>query len=353
MKKALVLLTLGTPAELKMSAVRQFLREYLGDKHVISIPWFFRKILLETLVLPFRARKSFKMYEKVWTKDGSPISIFTNSLREKIQKRLGNDFVVFVSNRSGEGTSGTILKEISRFGNVSEIIAIPQFPQFAESSWVAVVDDFLSKAKKIVPEIPLKIAPPFYLDKRFVAAIVEKFPPKTPNQKFVFSFHGIPRTSIFRTAKKNFEKSAGTPEKFFLNCEPGGEIFEKLKCENCFGNDDCYRRQCHESAAVIANFAGIPAENYVVSFQSRFGHGKWLVPSTKHVVEVSRERENLVVVAPGFTSDCVETLLEISVLGAGMVVPCVNDSEKFADFLAEFAVEISSGTISGTSSEAP
>ncbi len=155
MKKALVLLTLGTPAELKMSAVRQFLREYLGDKHVISIPWFFRKILLETLVLPFRARKSFKMYEKVWTKDGSPISIFTNSLREKIQKRLGNDFVVFVSNRSGEGTSGTILKEISRFGNGSEIIAIPQFPQFAESSWVAVVDDFLSKAKKIVPEIQL------------------------------------------------------------------------------------------------------------------------------------------------------------------------------------------------------
>ncbi len=331
-QKAVILLALGTPSDLTLSSVRKFLRAYLDDAHVLAIPKILRKLLLAGIILPFRAKKSLAMYEKIWLPQGSPLSVHTESLRKKLQSRLGEEVLVLSVMRGGEPSAEDALRKIAELG-IKEIVVIPQFPQESESAREAATEYFLSAARKILPNVPMKFVPPFFDSRGYIEAVVEKFPERTAGQKFVFSFHSVPVRSISRVAKR----SCGAKAFRGVNCDPSSRDFSETLCADCVGREKCYRRQCYACAARIAEFAGIPREDFYVSFQSRFGEGQWLIPETNEVLRSALDKGKVVFCAPGFTADCIETLLLKNEFDAVTVVPCVNDSEKFADFLAECA----------------
>lgn len=320
-QRAIVLLALGTPSNADVSEVRRFLRDFLGDKRVISLPWLLRKSLLEFLILPFRSRRSAEMYQKIWTPRGSPFRINLEALRERVQALFPSDVPVFVAMRYGEPSAEKIIRELNERG-IREIAVLPQFPQYAESSYETAVEHFKHALKKIAPAVRAKILPPFYDSPGYLNAIAETLQGIERSRDFVFSFHGIPVKSILRVAKTKT-----------VNCDLSAENFEANQCASCPASEKCYRRQCYTTARKIAELANLPTERVYVAFQSRFGKGTWLVPETSKCIF----GKNTVLVAPGFTVDNLETLLELRELAPGQLVPCLNDSPAFAEFLAESA----------------
>lgn len=318
--QALVLLALGTPGAPTVPAVRRFLRAFLGDKRVIALPWPFRKLLLECLILPFRAKHSAAMYRKIWTSRGSPFAVHTEALRRRISEELDGKTPVFVAVRYGEPSAENVIRRLVESG-IQNVTVIPQFPQYAESSWETAVAHFSEVSKKIAPTLNVHFAPPFYAESGYIDALAETLRGIDCNRRFVFSFHGIPVKSLKRVA-------AGKKQ----NCRPGEADFSAEKCKTCEAAEKCYLRQCYATAEALAKKNGIPSERVRVAFQSRFGKGKWLIPATADCTDAET-----VLVAPGFTVDCVETLLELKELGAGTLVPCLNDSQTFARFLADYA----------------
>lgn len=321
-KRAVVLLALGTPDAPTVPAVRRFLRAFLGDGRVIAIPKLLRKLLLECIILPFRAKHSAAMYRQIWTPRGSPFAVHTQALRERLFEALGGKIPVSVAMRYGEPSAENVVRKLIDSG-ITEVCVIPQFPQYAESSWETAVVHFSETLKKLAPAMRAHIVPPFYEHEGYIEALAETLREVDRSRDFVFSFHGIPIKSIERVA-------AGKTR----NCDLASENFSEENCKSCEAAEKCYRRQCYASARALARKAGIPPEHVRVAFQSRFGKGKWLVPATSACV-----RSTTVLVAPGFTVDCVETLLELKELNAGTLIPCLNDSPAFARFLAELVQE--------------
>lgn len=322
--QAVVLLALGTPSEPTVPAVRRFLRAFLGDKRVITLPWLIRKILLEAIILPFRAKRSAKMYQKVWTPQGSPFSVNTEALRLRMQGMMGRDVPVFIAMRYGEPSVKTLAQKLVARG-VNEIAVLPQFPQYAESSWETAVEHFSAEMKKMAPMIELKMLPPFYDARGYIRAVAETLDGIDRSRDFIFSFHGIPVKSLLRVAR-------GRP----MNCDPASEKFEASACETCSAAENCYRRQCYATANSIAEESGIAKSQVTVAFQSRFGREQWLLPATAECPI----GKNTVVIAPGFTADNLETLLELRELDAGTLVPCINDSPAYAEFLVAEAFRL-------------
>ncbi len=317
-QRAVVLLALGTPSEPTVPAVRRFLRAFLGDKRVIALPWLFRKLLLECIILPFRAKHSAELYRKIWTPQGSPFAVHTEALRKRLSDTLGNTLPVHVAMRYGVPSAGAVIRKLAAEGT-QEVVVLPQFPHDAESSRETAVAHFSALLKKLAPAIRPHILPAFYDHPGYIAALAETLQGIDRSRRFVFSFHGIPVKSLLRVAGKRR-----------LNCDPAAAVFSPEACKRCEAADNCYRRQCYATANALADAARIPAEQVRVAFQSRFGKGKWLLPATTDCVDAET-----VLVAPGFTVDCVETLLELKALRPAALIPCLNDSPTFARFLAE------------------
>lgn len=320
-QRAVVLLALGTPSDASVSAVRRFLRAFLGDKRVIALPWFFRKLLLETVILPFRAGRSAALYQKIWTPHGSPFSVNTEALRKRLCRLLGPGIPVFTVMRYGTPSAKELARKLAQ-SEIRELAVLPQFPQYAESSWETAVEHFSEVFKKYAPQIRLNILPPFYADSGYIRAVSEQLQGINRDSNFLFSFHGIPVKSLYRVAQGKA-----------MHCDPASSIFNNKDCRECPAREKCYRRQCYATAEAIAEVAQIPRERVSVAFQSRFGRGRWLVPATAECPI----NANTVIVAPGFTTDNLETLLELRELNPGTLVPCLNDSPSFADFLATTA----------------
>lgn len=317
--RAVVLLALGTPRDAGVPAVRRFLREFLSDRRVIALPWILRKALVELVILPRRVSVAAARYRKIETPSGMPLAVFTEALRQRVREMLGGKIPVFAAMRYGEPSAENVAREIARRG-IREIAVLPQFPQYAESSFETSVAHFSEALKRFAPQARAHVAKPFYDAPGYVEAVAETLRGFVGEKRdFLFSFHGVPVKSLVRVA-------AEKPQ----NCNPARAEFSAERCLACAAAEKCYRRQCFAGAASIAAAAGIPRERFRVAFQSRFGGGAWLLPATTD----EKISASTVVVAPGFTTDNLETLLELRELGAGTLAPCLNDSPRFAEFLA-------------------
>src|SRR5882672_136673 len=87
-KRGIVLMNLGSPDSTEVKDVRRYLMEFLMDGRVIDYPWLFRKLLVGGLIVPFRAPKTAEAYKTIWTKQGSPLIVFTKQLRDSLQLSL-------------------------------------------------------------------------------------------------------------------------------------------------------------------------------------------------------------------------------------------------------------------------
>lgn len=295
MRTAVVIVNLGTPDEPTTGSVRKYLTQFLNDPRVIDLPWLSRKLLVNGIIVPFRASKSAHEYKKLWTEKGSPLKFITEGLRSKLQEALGSEADVFMAMRYQNPGLDSVLDEVKK-KNYKKVVVVPLFPQYASSSTGSVMEAVMKHMSRwwALPE--LTIVNQFYDHPKLMDAYVS-IGSRHQHQDYdhvLFSFHGLP----VRQVDKVYEDGMCSDH----NCEDG------ITADNHL----CYKATCYYTANTMAEKLGIPADKFTVCFQSRLDQ-KWLEPFSDKVVEEMGKagKKKLLVFSPAFVADCLETIVEI------------------------------------------
>ena len=295
MKRALLIVNLGTPNKPTYFSVFKYLRQFLMDGRVININPILRFFLVNLFICPIRSFSSTKIYKKVWNDEtGSPLLHNTKKLAEKIQSKLPEYIVEYAMRYQSPSIEKVLNKLLIQ--NPDEIIILPLFPHYAAATTGSVYEEvsrILSK-KWVVPKI--KFINQFYDNDKFIDAWVEKAKKFDINSydKIIFSYHGIPNSHVDNI----YENSVCNDH----DCE--------IKITEI--NKFCYKATTYETTKLIASRLNISQENYVVTYQSRLTN-KWLSPFTDEVLQAiaNEGTKNVLVFSPSFTADCLETIIEI------------------------------------------
>jgi len=296
-----LLVNLGTPANPSPTAVRAYLREFLSDPRVIDINPFARWILVNLIIAPFRARPSSEAYEKIWTRQGSPLLLNTQDLGREVGRELGAGYKVEIAMRYGQPSIEIGMKNLIDAG--AEVLRVlPLYPQYASSS-TGSTQEMVYRLSGSIPNCPpIQMLLPFFDNPGYIRSFAEIGEPLLQRFKpdvTLFSFHGLPERQI-------------------LKGDIGGNYC--LKNPDCCdeivpANGLCYRAHCVQSARLIAERLGISKSDYILCFQSRLGATPWIKPYTDLVIEdlLKAGKKRIAVFCPAFVADCLETLEEIGI----------------------------------------
>jgi len=311
-KIGVLLCNLGTPDSFQTGDVRKFLKEFLSDGRVVEIPKFIWWFILNGIILIFRPKKSALLYESVWTKEGSPLLVYSEKLVSKLLKELPNNYEIELAMRYGNPSIEEGLIALKK-KNCRNLIVLPLFPQYSGTTTGSVFDEVSRVLSKWRWVPNLNFINSYHDDEGYIIALSDSIKEKLENespQKIVFSYHGIP--------KRNFIKG------------------------------DPYHCLCKKTTRLVAERLGLNEDKYITTFQSRFGRAEWLKPYTSETMEnlPSENIKNILVVAPGFSVDCLETIEEIDdenkeiFIDAGGekfgYIPCLNDSQQHIKFIKDF-----------------
>ena len=326
--EGVLLINLGSPKELSKKSVRQYLRVFLSDDNVVDLPKFFQQFILRLFILPFRPKNTLEAYEKIWTKEGSPLIISTESIANKLTKKTG--WNVEYAMRYEEPSIEKALHKFKK-NEINKIYVISLYPHNAMATTVTTELETRNVAMNVSNDFELIFTKPFFDNEEYINAMVNSIRPYVENKsydKIIFSYHGIPK----RQAKKTDET--------------GEHCFSTSNCceiEND-GSKDCYRSHTRIASDLTAKKLGLKDDQWEIAYQSRIGPG-WLTPFTdKRLAKLPEEGvDNIAILCPSFISDCLETLEEIDIRGretflkAGgkkmTYIPCLNDSEDTINLL--------------------
>lgn len=332
-RTAVLLIQLGTPDSPSVSDVRRYLKEFLNDPRVIDLPWLGRTLLVNGIIVPFRAPKSAKVYKELWELGNgvSPLISHTKDLQQALNTRLENDNVeVFYAMRYQNPHLIDVLEQI-RIKNFDHLIIIPLFPQYASASSGSALDLAMRIIRKwwVIPE--LSFVSQFWDNPGYIDSVVERAKAfdLTEYDHVLFSYHGLPN----RQVDKVYE---------------GEELCSDHDCEHELNdtNKFCYKATCYATTRLIAEKLNIVEANYTVCFQSRLNQ-KWLTPFADKVVEEQAKKgtKKILVFSPAFVADCLETLIEIGEEYQELfeehggekvqLVPSSNSHPRFVDGLEE------------------
>lgn len=330
--KAYLLINLGTPDNLSVGAIRRYLREFLMDKYVIDINPVARFFLVNGIIAPFRAPKSFAAYQKIWTSEGSPLLVFGQKLVEALQKKMLDP--VYFAMRYGRPSIKSVLQKMKSDG-VTEISLLPLYPQYAESSSLSSLKHVETCIAKLSWTVAVKSIPYFYHHPAFISSWVSKVQIEMQHNKYdhvLFTYHGLPQHHL----TKLDESMAHCHQK--VDCCAAVSEVNKL----------CYRAQCFETTRQIVSQLGLSSDTYTTAFQSRLGRREWIKPYTDLVIpELADKRgiKNLLVVSPSFVADCLETLEEMGLRGRESffhsggrtfrLLPSLNSDEIWVEALSK------------------
>ena len=332
-KTAVLLIQLGTPDSPKTNDVRRYLSEFLNDPRVIDLPWLGRKLLVNGIIVPFRAPKSAKLYKQLWDFGNgvSPLITHTENVKKKLQKRFeGNNVDVYMAMRYQNPSMYDVMEEM-RKENYDKIILLPLFPHYASAS----SGSALALAMKIIGQwwvIPeIDTINQFWDNEGYIDSIVENAKEFKLEEydHVLFSYHGLPD----RHVDKVYE---------------GSDLCEDQPCETEINdkNKFCYKATCYATTRLIAAKLGLNESEYTVCFQSRLDK-KWLTPFADVVVAEQGKKgaKKLLAFSPAFVADCLETVIEIGdeyqeifeEHGGDKIqlVPSSNDHDRFIDGLEE------------------
>ncbi len=327
-KIGVVVSNLGTPKSPHPDDVGKYLSEFLMDPYVIQIPHFFRFLLVRGIIAPFRKKKSAKNYQKVWTKEGSPLFVETVKTAKALQNLLGDAYQVVVGMRYGDPSFKNCQEQLK---DCEKIIFFPQYPQYAESTFQTGIEHFY----KFFAKDQVRVIEPYYEDPHFLRAYGIFLKDKMKSVKrdhLLMSFHGLPESHLEKTDPTN------------QHCLKSSDC-----CEKASGDilKTCYRAQCYRTAHGIAKELGLSRTDYSVSFQSRLGRQKWIEPYTedRYGTLVEQGVRHLTVICPGFPVDGLETLEEIAMTGrqtfldqggeSFTYLPCLNDDPNWIQACVE------------------
>ena len=338
MKKiGVLLIQLGTPDSPKVRDVRRYLSQFLNDPRVIDLPWLGRKILVNGIIVPFRAPKSAKIYKELWDYGNgvSPLITHTENVHQKLQDRLKDKSITVHYAMRYQNPSMYDVMEQMRKENYEHIIFLPLFPQYASASTGSAIDLAMRIMSKwwVTPQI--SFVNQFWDNEGYIDSVVERAKKFNLSEydHILFSYHGLPE----RHVDKVYEGDGLCTDQ---PCET--EINEK----NVF----CYKATSYATTRLIAAKLGIKEEDYTVCFQSRLNK-KWLTPFSDKVVEEQGKKgaKKLLAFSPAFVADCLETVVEIGdeyqeifEKNGGekiQLVPSSNDHDRFIDCLEELVLD--------------
>jgi ferrochelatase len=326
-KTGVLLIQLGTPDSPEKKDVRPYLTEFLNDRRVIDFSWLKRTLLVNCIIVPFRTKNSSKIYKELWEigKGVSPILVYSESLRKKLQIKLEGRADVHLAMRYKNPSIPSVLAEMKK-KNYDKIVVLPLFPQYASASNGSAIEKVMDEVKKwwVIPN--MEFISQFWDNEGYLNSLAENARNLHPEQydHVLFSYHGLPESQV----DKVYEEGKCSDH----SCET--EITE----ENKF----CYKATCYATTRKLAEKLGLNENQYTVCFQSRL-NDKWLKPYSDAVVADlgKKGKKKLLVFSPAFVADCLETLVEIGVEyqeilnenGGGEVtlVPSCNDSDTFVD----------------------
>ena len=314
-----MLVNLGTPEAPTAAAVRPYLKQFLSDPRVVEIPraiWWF---ILNAIVLNVRPRKSAEKYAAIWTEEGSPLKVHTQKqaglLQQILRERAGVPVEVAWAMRYGSPSIDAVWDRLARVG-CDRVLVVPLYPQYAASTTASTFDAVFECLRQRRNAPALRLLKHFHDDPGYVAALAqsvrEHWETHGRGERLVMSFHGLPRFSLDR--------------------------------------GDPYHCECHKTGRLLGEALGLSPDEYLVTFQSRFGRAEWLQPYTQDTVEALARNgvRRLDVVCPGFVADCLETLEEIAMenrtafLGAGgeqfHYIACLNERADWISALADIVV---------------
>ncbi len=327
--KAVIVVNVGTPESPSVRDVRKYLSEFLNDKYVMGLPFIFRKLLVDGIIVPFRAKKSSKLYQKLWAVNGSPLLDYSEKLQEKLQTKLPGEYKVFLGMRYGKPSLKAVLNKIKN-NHFNEVFVLPLYPQYASSTTESVIDFVKKETKQWAKAPKLKYIDQFYDNPNFINAFAEqvmKYKYKEYDH-IIFSYHGLPLSHI--------KKMHPTANPEGCNCEKELPGYGKY----------CYKATCYETTRLLVNQLQIPRKKYSVGFQSRLTKN-WISPFTDQlIIQLAKQgKKKLLVIAPSFVTDCLETIIEIEreykdlfIKNGGeniTLVESLNDSELWVNSLKE------------------
>jgi len=312
-KTGLLLVNLGTPDSTKWWDIRKYLKEFLSDKRVIEVNPILWQLILNLFILTFRPAKTAKAYQKIWMKKQkmSPLRYFTIKQTINLQKRIKNKSIeIDYAMRYGNPSIANKLSELKNKG-CQEMIILPLYPQYAAATTATVCDEVYRSLMKMRWQPSLQIIPHYESEPLYIKALAVSVKKVLREISWkpdviVASYHGVP--------KKYFDKG------------------------------DPYHCYCQKTTRLLVEHMKIEIP-IVTTFQSRFGPDEWLKPYTDETIDnMPKEgKKKILVICPGFASDCVETLEEISIEAKESfmenggkkfaTVPCLNYNKEHIDLL--------------------
>jgi ferrochelatase len=293
--KAFLIVNTGTPDKPRKKEVGRFLYEFLNDRRVIDLPWVLQKLLVNLVIIPFRLSKSTRLYQRLWTGNGSPLLIYLLSLTNKLQHKLKGKYQVYSAMRYGTPSLSVILDKIKK-KNVSEIVVFPLYPQYASSTTGSVIEGVLNEIKKWLVIPAVRIIDQFYNHPSFIRAFTDQIASCNPSRydHIIFSYHGLPDSHL--------NKVHPSVPVSVCACEKGMPEHGM----------HCYKATCYETTRLLARSLNLPEEKYSVGFQSRLSKN-WLCPFTDEIIIklAAKGTKKILVAAPSFVADCLETIVEI------------------------------------------
>lgn len=295
MKKALILVNVGTPDKPTIPKVGKYLFEFLNDKYVIDLPWLARKLLVNIIIIPFRVVESTKLYKRLWTDKGSPLLIYLKSLEEKLQSSLADEYKVIGAMRYGNPSIDSAI-ELLKKENYDEVTILPLYPQYASSTTETVKISINKCLNRLDYKPIINFIEHFYSHSAFIDAFIHNIKRYDYNSfdHLVFTYHGLPNRHI----KKMHPETS----------------MDKCNCVNempKFGNL-CYKAACYQTTRLLVEQLNIPIDKHSVSFQSRLTKN-WLSPFTDDtIINLAKTgKKRILVISPSFVADCLETIIEI------------------------------------------
>ncbi len=318
-KTGLLIMNLGTPEATDYWSMRRYLKEFLSDRRVIELPRLLWWPILNLIILSFRPTKSGRAYVQIWNKelDESPLKTYTRAQAEKVSAALagGGKLVVDWAMRYGQPPVKERLEALKAAG-CSKIVLFPLYPQYSAATTATALDKAYEALQVMRWQPSIRTVPPYFDHPAYIDAIAASLKKYMDGlswkpDRILLAFHGLPREYLDR--------------------------------------GDPYHCHCQKTARLVREKLGFSADFAQIVFQSRFGKAEWLKPYAQDTVEElpAQGVKNLLMISPGFSSDCVETLEELAI---GLqetfhenggenfaVVPCLNDSAASIAMLARLA----------------
>lgn len=277
-----LLMNTGTPASPDPADIRPYLAEFLSDRRLIDLPRFLWLPILHGIILRTRPKKTSPHYARIWTPEGSPFLLDSLAQRHGLQCQLDlatdgqpHRYVVELAMRYGQPSLTNALDALESAG-CQRVICMPLFPQAAFAT-TGSCQDVLTQQAAARPDLELDVVTSYgahSLWRQALANSIKHAWTPTPGSKLLFAFHSIPVSNV----------------------EAG----------------DTYPHQVNRDTAAVAELLGLGPDDWAIGFQSRFDSRKWLQPTPEKTLAkwAAEGVRNVAVVAPGFATDCLETLRE-------------------------------------------